>query len=136
MARTMTQSDAVEAEVSLDGIETFKARNAELVSENIRLEKEVLSLRAEKDQLQKRIPVKGFLLLPNDPFAEGTMRSYVKSVKSAKREVGQIEALPFVLPYSDPLARKSLEVYAVRAAGGGDMVRATSAKDSLELFPK
>jgi hypothetical protein len=126
----------VEQETTPDDIESFRTRNEELVAEVALLKGEVEKLRADKDQLQKRIPVKGFLLLPDDPFAAGTMRSYVKSVQADKRSIGQLETLPFTLPYSDPLARKALETYVVRAAGGGDKLRAKAAKEALDLFPK
>jgi hypothetical protein len=136
MGRTMTQPEAVEPETNLDELESFRKRNDDLVAEIARLDVEVKKLRMEKDQLQKRIPVKGFLLMHDDPFALGTMRSYVKAVRAEKRDIFQLETLPFTLPHGDPLARKALEIYAVRAAGGGDMVRATTANDALELFPK
>jgi hypothetical protein len=132
----MTQNDAVEQEAIPDDIESFRKRNEELFAEVDLLKAEVEKLRADKDQLQKRIPVKGFLLLPDDPFAAGTMRSYVKSVQADNRSIGQLETLPFTMPYSDPLARKALEVYVVRASGGGDTVRAARAKAELALFPK
>lgn len=133
MAKSMTQNDAAESEVIPDTTEAFRVRNAELVAENDKLKSEVEKLRTEKEQIQQRIPIKGFLLLPGDPFAEGTIRGYIKA-KGGK--TGQINFLPFTLPYSDPLARKALETYVVRADGGGDKVRADAAKKALELFPK
>jgi hypothetical protein len=134
MAKNMTQPDIEEPEIN--SAETFQKRNEELLAENERLKREVARLQTERDNFEKRIPIKGFQLLPDDPFAMGTMRSYCRAMIAAKQKIGQMEVLPFTLPYSNPLARKELEMYIVRAAGGGDRERAESAKKALEFFPK
>lgn len=67
----------------------------------------------------------GFLLDPDDPFAEGTARTYAaaKGIDTPR--------LPVVLPFADKLTKTALQNYIVRAAGGGDNKRADSARSAL-----
>jgi len=73
-----------------------------------------------------KLNVPGFLLESDDPFAEGTLRTYQKL-----KGIGGLR-LPHVLPYKDKKTRAALENYALRAAGGGDKVRADAARRAME----
>jgi len=77
----------------------------------------------------KKVPLKtgpGFLLDYEDPFAEGTLRTYMKL-----KGVSGIR-LPFVLLYKDKLTKPALENYILRAEGGGDTERADAARKAMK----
>ncbi len=72
------------------------------------------------------LKVPGFLLDPEDPFAEGAARTF-----AAVKRV-EIPRLPIVLPFKDKASKPALESYIVRAAGGGDNERAERARAALK----
>jgi hypothetical protein len=74
---------------------------------------------------QPDLNVKGFLLEVDDPFAEGTLRTFGKltGVKGLR--------LPYVLPKKSAATPKALLNYIVRA-GGTDAKRADRAKAAFE----
>jgi len=73
-----------------------------------------------------KLNVPGFLLELDDPFAEGTLRTYQKL-----KGIGGLR-LPHVLPYKDKKTKGALENYILRAAGGGDNKRADAARRAME----
>lgn len=70
--------------------------------------------------------VPGFLLEVDDPFAEGTLRTYQKLKGTAGLR------LPCVLPNKDKFTRPAVESYILRAAGGGDNERAEAARKAMK----
>ena len=70
--------------------------------------------------------VPGFLLEVDDPFAEGTLRTYQKLKGIAGMR------LPCVLPDKDKFTRPAVESYILRAAGGGDNERAETARKAMK----
>ena len=70
--------------------------------------------------------VPGFLLELDDPFADGTLRTY----QQLKRLDGL--RLPFVLPYKDKATKATLQNYIVRAGGGGDTEKVKAARRAME----
>ena len=70
--------------------------------------------------------VPGFLLEVDDPFAEGTLRTYQK----LKGTTGL--RLPFVLPNKDKFTRPAVESYILRAGGAGDNKRADVARLAMK----
>ena len=68
----------------------------------------------------------GFLLDIDDPFAEGTARTWAR-IKSIS-----VPRLPIVLPYSDPKTAEAIKNYIVRANGGSDDKRVKAARKALE----
>ncbi len=77
-----------------------------------------------KSGLNLNVP--GFLLELNEPFAEGTLRTYQKL-----KGIGGLR-LPHVLPYKDKKTKEALQSYIRRAAGGGDNARADAARRAME----
>lgn len=77
-----------------------------------------------KSGLNLKVP--GFFLDLDDPFAEGTLRTYQKL-----KGIGGLR-LPHVLPYKDKKTKAALQNYILRAAGGGDNVRADAARRAME----
>ena len=77
-----------------------------------------------KSGLNLNVP--GFLLEIEDPFAEGTLRTYQKL-----KGIGGLR-LPHVLPYKDKKTKEALQNYILRAAGGGDNKRADAARRAME----
>ena len=77
-----------------------------------------------KSGLNLNVP--GFLLEVDDPFAEGTLRTYQRL-----KGIGGLR-LPHVLPYKDKKTKESLQSYIRRAAGGGDNARADAARRAME----
>lgn len=75
---------------------------------------------------RSNLKVPGFLLEVDDPFAEGTLRTYQK----LKRVDGL--RLPYVLPYKDKMTKVALENYIMRASGGGDNKRAVAAREAVK----
>jgi len=70
--------------------------------------------------------VPGFLLEVDDPFAEGTLRTYQKL-----KGIGGLR-LPHVLSYKDKETKATLENYILRANGGGDTKRVEAARKAME----
>jgi hypothetical protein len=66
------------------------------------------------------------LLENEDPFAEGTLRTYQKL-----KGIGGLR-LPHVLPFKDKKTKKTLKNYILRALGSGDKVRADAASRAME----
>jgi hypothetical protein len=77
-----------------------------------------------KSGLNLNVP--GFLLENEDPFAEGTLRTYQKL-----KGIGGLR-LPHVLPFKDKKTKKTLKNYILRALGSGDKVRADAASRAME----
>jgi hypothetical protein len=73
-----------------------------------------------------KLNVPGFLLDTDDPFAEGTLRTYQKL-----KGIGGLR-LPHVLPFKDKKTKETLKNYILRAAGSGDKVRADAARRAME----
>ena len=73
-----------------------------------------------------RLNGNGFLLDIEDPFAEGTLRTYqkLKGVDGLR--------LPYVLPYKDKVTKEVLENYILRAEGGGDTERVNAARKAMK----
>lgn len=71
------------------------------------------------------LSVKGFLLNMADPYAAGTLRTYM-----AEKETGGL-ALPYVLPFRDRHTKAAIKNYILRADGGGDTERAEAARKAL-----
>lgn len=69
---------------------------------------------------------KGFLLSQADPYAEGSLRTYM----SLKKLSGL--RLPYVLPFKDKKTADAIRGYIIRAEGGGDIERAKAARAALE----
>jgi len=72
------------------------------------------------------LSVPGFLLEVDDPFAEGTLRTYQK----LKGITGQ--RLPWVLPNKDKFTRPAVENYILRAGGAGDKKRVDAARLAMK----
>jgi len=72
-----------------------------------------------KSGLNLNVP--GFLLELDDPFANGTLRTYQKL-----KGIGGLR-LPHVLPFKDKKTKETLKNYILRASGSGDKVRADAA---------
>lgn len=72
------------------------------------------------------LSVPGFLLELDDPFANGTLRTYQKL-----KGIGGLR-LPHVLPFKDKKTKPTLKNYILRAAGSGDNVRADAARRAME----
>ena len=70
--------------------------------------------------------VPGFLLEVDDPFAQGTLRTYqnLKGISGLR--------LPYILPYKDEKTKVTLENYILRANGGGDIKRTEAARKAME----
>jgi len=68
----------------------------------------------------------GFLLDIEDPFAEGTLRTYQKLKK-----VDGLR-LPYILLYKDKVTKVALENYILRANGGGDTERVNAARKAMK----
>jgi len=95
------------------------------------------SIKAEMPGLYRRIAAdsagasaanlneKGFMLSLDDPFAEGTVRTFAHLAKRPGLKV------PCVLPFKDPNTKAALQGYIIRAAGGGDIERAGRARKAL-----
>jgi len=71
------------------------------------------------------LKIPGFLLDPEDPFAEGAARTYANLKKTGPLR------LPLVLPYKDKATIKALQNYIQRASGAGDEARAKVAREAL-----
>lgn len=72
------------------------------------------------------LKVPGYLLEVDDPFAEGTLRTYqrLKGVDGLR--------LPYVLPYKDKVTKAVLGNYILRAEGSGDTKRANAAREAMK----
>ncbi len=88
----------------------------------------------QADQIQKNVVADlrtpGFLLAIGDPFAAGTLRTFMSVSKRSGLQ------LPFVLPFKDKNSAAAIRGYIVRAEGGGDLERAKLAKEALAKCKK
>ncbi len=74
---------------------------------------------------QVDLNVKGFMLETDDPFAEGTLRTFGRLTGAEGLH------LPYVLPYKNPATREALVNYITRISSG-DPARAKAAEDVLK----
>lgn len=92
---------------------------------------EIKVLKAAQDTTQPAVKVDGFVLMPGDPFAQGTMRHYLNLCGGKCK---QPPYLPFTLPFKDARARQAAVSYGIRAQAAGDRERVEALRKALDKF--
>jgi len=111
----ITASNDMIREIKAYSVALFKAQFGELYER----------IAASINPQRKIAGKEGFLLDPDDPFADGSRRDY-------NRVYGCDERLPIVLGNTDRHTAGLLKMYYIRAAGGCDKDRAEAAKAALK----
>jgi len=112
------------------GLEEFFSNRtaAEIKSHFPQLFERIIATVSKGALVDLRTP--GFLLAIGDPFAAGTLRTFMHLVERSGLQ------LPFVLPFKDKNSAAAIQSYIVRAEGGGDLDRAKLAKEALAKCKK
>ena len=92
---------------------------------------EIKRLQTLQDPAQPAVKVDGFVLMPGDPFAQGTMRHYLNLCDGKCKQPAY---LPFTLPYKDPNGTRALRSYQIRATAAGDTARMAAAGKAIAKF--
>ncbi|MCE5185089.1 MAG: hypothetical protein LLF76_03070 [Planctomycetaceae bacterium] len=92
---------------------------------------EIKLLKTAQDTTQPAAKVDGFVLMPGDPFAQGTMKHYLNLCDGKCK---QPPYLPFTLPYKDPNGTKAIISYGIRADAAGDTERVAAVRKVMDKF--